>query len=252
MSFASLHHAPGPLVLPNAWDAGSARLMCAEGFAAVGTTSMGMSASAGHPDGTRAGSAALAPIIAAIRGAGVYVNVDLEDGSSADPQEVADAVESLDADGVNLEDSTDHALVPPELMAEKITAVRQRRPDLFLNARVDTYFLGHDDLRAFVDRAHAYLASGADGVFLHGTVEPEVIATVAREVPAPLNVLAHPWLTSAQLYDLGVRRISTGSYPYRAAIRAALAAVRAVRDGDARPDATPYDELQHALRPVSR
>ena len=119
---------------------------------------------------------------------------------------------------------------------------------MFVNARVDTYWLGQDaTVAATLERAAAYVAAGADGVFVPGATDPGELRELSAAIPVPLNVLVVPGLSLAELGELGVRRVSTGSLPYRAAIDAAVGVAEAVRDGVAVPSATPYPEMQARL-----
>jgi 2-methylisocitrate lyase-like PEP mutase family enzyme len=119
---------------------------------------------------------------------------------------------------------------------------------VFVNARVDTYWLNQDaTLGATIERAKRYVDAGADGIFVPGATDPDVLRELAKQIPRPLNVLAIPGLSPAELADLGVRRVSTGSLPYRAAMYAAGQAALAVRDGLPIPPATPYPDMQGGL-----
>jgi 2-methylisocitrate lyase-like PEP mutase family enzyme len=251
MSFARLHDGPAPLLLPNAWDVTSALAFVRAGYPALGTTSLGVAASAGLPDGGRATRDPHLALAAALRGLPVPLSVDVEDGYSDDPGAVADYVARLADEGVvgiNLEDSTAEALVDPDRHAAKVAAVKERCPDVFVNARVDTYWLGLDAaLEPTLARAEAYVRAGADGVFLPGLTDPDVLREATRAVPVPVNTLPVPGLSLADLAGLGVRRVSTGSLPYRAALHAALDVAAAVRDGRTPPAGIPYSELQSAL-----
>ena len=121
-TFRRLHDGPGVLLLPNAWDVGSALAFVAAGFPAVGTTSFGVGASGGHPDGRGASRDATADLVARLRRLPVPLSVDVEDGYSSDPGDVAAFVASLGVAGVNLEDSADGALVDPGVLAAKVAA----------------------------------------------------------------------------------------------------------------------------------
>jgi 2-methylisocitrate lyase-like PEP mutase family enzyme len=193
-----------------------------------------------------------------LRALPAYLTADIEDGYSDDPAEVADLVASLaDAGlaGVNLEDSTYGELVEPTAYTAKVRAIKAATPGVFVNARVDTYWFNRDaTVEATLDRARAYVDAGADGIFVPTAVvaEPTVLERLAGGLPVPLNVLAVPDRTVGQLGDLGVRRISTGSLPYRAAIDAAVAVATAVRDEGDVPSATPYREAQARLERYAR
>lgn len=250
-AFARLHHGPTPLLLPNAWDVTSALAFARAGYPAVGTSSFGVAASDGRPDGGRATRELNLALATALQRLPIPVSVDIEDGYHDDPGAVADYVADLahaGASGINIEDSTAEALIDPARHAAKIAAIKDRCPAVFLNARVDTYWLGQDATPEHtLARAEAYIRAGADGVFLPGLTDPAILREATRELPLPVNTLAVPDLTLDQLADLGVRRVSTGSLPYRAAIHAALDVAAAVRDGRTPPPGLPYSELQTAL-----
>jgi 2-methylisocitrate lyase-like PEP mutase family enzyme len=248
MTFATLHYRSSPLLLPNAWDVASALAFVEAGFPAVGTTSFGVSAAAGTPDGRRASRHATETLIHQLRALPAYLTADIEDGYSDDPGEVADFVAGLGAAGVNIEDSTNEELVDPARHAAKVARIKAAAPDVFVNARVETYWLKKDaTVERTLQRAQAYVDAGADGIFIPGAVDPVVLEALTSAVPLPVNVLVGPNLTLAQLGDLGVRRVSTGSLPYRAAIDAAVRVATAVRDGRDVPAATPYQQAQARL-----
>jgi 2-methylisocitrate lyase-like PEP mutase family enzyme len=161
---------------------------------------------------------------------------------------VAAYVADLGAAGVNIEDSSAEQLIVPAAHAAKITAIKTAPDQVFVNARVDNYWLKQDaSPDAALQRARAYVEAGADGIFLPGATDPEQLRRFASEIPVPVNVLAHPRLTIGELGALGVRRISTGSLPYRAAIDAAVNTATALRDGRPAPAATPYPDMQERL-----
>ena len=247
-SFAALHRKDLPLLLPNAWDVPSALAFVAAGFEAVGTTSFGVASSLGRPDGARATREANTALARDLSTLDCHVSMDVEDGYADDPEEVAGYVATLPVAGVNIEDSTAGRLIPPAAYAAKVAAVKRRCPGLFVNARVDTYWLGQDaTVESTVDRAIRYVEAGADGVFVPGAGDPEVLRELTGAIPVPVNVLVLPGRSLAELAELGVRRVSTGSLPYRAAMHAATEVALAVRDGRAVPDAAPYAELQERL-----
>src|SRR3954451_140505 len=178
-TFAGLHAGPRPLLLPNAWDVPSALAFVAAGHPAIGTTSLGVAASRGLPDGRRATREANVALARDLVGLPVPVSVDCEDGYSDDPADVAAYVAGLAASGVsgvNLEDSTSEHLVEPRSFAAKVAAVKDAAPGVFLNARVDTYWLHQDEsVAATLARATAYVDAGADGIFVPGATEPDAI-----------------------------------------------------------------------------
>jgi 2-methylisocitrate lyase-like PEP mutase family enzyme len=241
-AFRALHHQAHPLVLPNAWDHASAVALHAAGFPAVGTTSLGVAAAHGIEDGAGlAGdqSVALARMLADLP---FPVTADLESGFGASPEEVAELVAGLGVAGVNLEDGRPHGLATPQEQAELISTVKERAPGVFLNARVDTHWLGLARQET-EDRARRYVDAGSDGIFVAGLTEPREIERLAAL--APLNVLAQR-RTPKELGDLGVKRVSTGSLLFRAALHHTVATAGAVRDGGT-AEAFSYAEVQDLI-----
>ncbi|MFF8593424.1 isocitrate lyase/phosphoenolpyruvate mutase family protein [Streptomyces sp. NPDC015220] len=245
-AFADLHHAGSPLLLPNAWDHASALALAAAGFPAVGTTSLGVAASAGLPDGAAATREHTLRLALALGSQPFCLSVDAEGGFSDDPDEVAHFARELweaGAVGVNLEDGCG----PTGRHAAKIAAVKAAVPGLFVNARTDTYWLGRPEtVTETLSRLDAYQQAGADGVFVPGLGDPEPIAALVERVEVPLNVLYAPaGPTVAQLADLGVRRVSLGSLLYRRALGAAVETMTDVAAGRVPRGAAPsYQEVQ--------
>ncbi|MFH8567173.1 isocitrate lyase/phosphoenolpyruvate mutase family protein [Streptomyces sp. NPDC017993] len=258
-AFRALHHADEPLLLPNAWDVASAAALADAGYAAVGTTSLGIASAHGYLDGqglveVREATLSLARRLA--RRLPCPYTVDIEGGFGGEAAWSArsgglgrsEQVGSLAAElvaagaaGVNLEDGLPGGagLQDPSRQAELIEAVKERAPDAFLNARIDTHWLTDDPppLSVTLARAERYLAAGAGGVFVPGVVADEDVAALVAAIPAPVNILFAPGRhTVSRLADLGVRRISTGSLLFRTALQATLAAAESVRAG-ARPHA---------------
>jgi 2-methylisocitrate lyase-like PEP mutase family enzyme len=226
-AFRRLHHRErgSILVLPNAWDAMSARVVEQAGAAAIATTSAGVSWGLGRPDGhgiTREEAIAVVRRIASV--VGVPVTADLEGGyGDRTPQDVAATVrEVVDAGavGINLEDAPGRSggpLLEPSEQAERIAAARAAAgdADLFINARVDVYLVQVGTEAGRVDetirRARAYVTAGADGVFVPGVVDAATIRRLVDGVGAPLNVMAGPGAPGvAELARLGVARVSVG------------------------------------------
>jgi 2-methylisocitrate lyase-like PEP mutase family enzyme len=255
-AFRALHTAGRPLLLPNAWDYASAAALAAAGFGAIGTTSLGVAAAHGLPDAQGRARAETLALARRLGGLPCPFTVDIEAGFSDDPAEVADlaaALHDAGAAGINLEDGRrDVALASPRQQCELIAAVKARVPGLFLNARIDTYWLGIDDpprRAATLDRAGRYLAAGADGIFVPGAAEAADIEALVTRVAAPVNMLYLPGRhTVRELTGLGVQRISTGSLLFRTAVHAAVEAARAVRDGrPAAADVPTYAEIQQLI-----
>ncbi|MFE6049599.1 isocitrate lyase/phosphoenolpyruvate mutase family protein [Kitasatospora sp. NPDC056446] len=249
--FAALHHLPGrPLLLPNAWDHASAAALAAAGHTAIGTTSLGVAAAAGLPDGAAATRAETVRLARRLGRGGFLLSVDAESGFSDDPDEVAElAVElaAAGAVGINLEDGRpDGTLAPVAVHAAKVAAVKAAVPELFVNARTDTYWYGQDDPEPeTLRRLDAYRQAGADGVFVPGAAEPPLIARLVGALDAPLNVLWTPTGPGfAELAALGVARVSLGSLLYRAALAAAVATAGAVADGGPVGPVPGYAEVQ--------
>lgn len=254
--FRALHVPGSPLLLPNAWEFGVGAFLAAQGFRALGTTSLGVSAAAGEPDGapsTRDATVALATRLARLD---VLVSVDIADGFSADPATVAGLAAELAAAGavgVNLEDGrADGSLVPVEVQCALVRAVKERVPGLFVNARTDTHWAGGRSIAEAETRVRAYAAAGADGVFVPGLAGPADVERIVAAAGVPLNLLFLPGrVTLAGLAELGVARVSLGSLPYRMALAAAAETALAVRDGRDLPLSAPgYAEVAELLPKV--
>ncbi|MFI9582000.1 isocitrate lyase/phosphoenolpyruvate mutase family protein [Streptomyces sp. NPDC052236] len=252
---AALHHGDGPLLLPNAWDVSSAAALAAAGFTAVGTTSLGVAAAHGLPDGrglAREETVALARRLGRSALPCPYT-VDIEGGFGGGSDEVGALVQELaraGAAGVNLEDGLPGGgLRAVDRQVELVRAVKQSAPALYLNARIDTHWMtdAPPPLSSALRRAEAYLEAGADGIFVPGIVDGNDIEALVAAIPAPLNILYTPEAhTVPRLASLGVRRVSTGSLLYRGALGAAVAMAEAVRAGREVPTAgvPGYAEVQ--------
>ncbi|MFI1568557.1 isocitrate lyase/phosphoenolpyruvate mutase family protein [Streptomyces sp. NPDC020490] len=248
-AFADLHHADERLLLPNAWDHASATALAAQGFPAVATTSLGVAAAAGLPDGASATGDETLRLALVLGSEPFLLSVDAEGGFSDDPDEVGEFARQLavvGAVGVNLEDG----LGPVRRHAAKIAAVKAAAPGLFVNARTDTHWLGEGDAEDTLRRLDAYQEAGADGVFVPGLTDPRRIAALVSHLDVPLNVLYSPdGPALPHLADLGVRRVSLGSLLYRRALGAALEAVADIRAGRTPRGRTPaYADVAPACR----
>jgi len=247
-AFLARHRAPPVLLLPNPWDAMSARLFAAAGFDALATSSAGVAWALGYPDGE---AAPWAEVVAAtariVRAAGVPVTADIERGYGATPAEVAAHVAEIIAAGVvgiNLEDSVHGAIRSTEDAAARIAAAREAAQRagvaIVLNARCDIFHLQHGTestrFAATVERCKAYLAAGADCVYPFGLRDPAVIASFVQAVGGPVNVTGRAGMPdAAALGRLGVARITIASAPSlvaMSAIQALAAGLRATGSFD--------------------
>ena len=256
-------HAAGLLVLPNAWDAGSARLVESLGARAIATTSAGVAWSHGYADGDLLPIRLLAATVADIaRVATVPLSVDVEGGYSPDPaavEEVVATVIGAGAVGINLEDGT----AGPDLLCAKIERAKRAGNragvDLFVNARTDVYLSGLAPEGRRVEeslaRTERYREAGADGIFVPGVTAAAEIRAIASGTPLPLNVLARPGLPpAAELAALGARRLSAGSGITQAVYgRIRSLAAGFLRDGASEPiaeGAMPYAEVNTLMGPI--
>ncbi len=213
-------HVPGkPLVLPNAWDAQSARAIVAAGFPVVATTSGGVARVLGYEDHQGAPVEEMLAAAGRIgRSVDVPLTVDAEAGYGLEPGELAEALAQAGAAGCNLED-TDHAtgsLRDPAEQAAWLRSVRGAAGGLVINARVDVFLSAEgaqaDTVPQALERAKAYLDAGADCVYPIFLREPDAIAAFVSEVGGPVNILATDQAPSiGELAELGVARVSYGS-----------------------------------------
>ncbi|MFG3026286.1 isocitrate lyase/phosphoenolpyruvate mutase family protein [Streptomyces sp. NPDC048254] len=252
--FVELHR-EGCFLLPNAWDAGSARVLESAGFPAVATTSAGVAFSLGRPDhdyhdyldtssdGDRVDRTTMirriGEIAAEVR---IPVSADLEDGFGAAPETVAETISmtlAAGAAGGNIEDFTgdrSRPLYDPELSADRIRAARESvdtaDEPFVLVGRTDVLLTG-GPLDEAVRRANAYLAAGADCAFVPGAADAGTIGTLVREIDGPLNVvmgLTGNAVSLADLRDLGVRRVTVGGSIARAMYAQLLGAAKELAD----------------------
>lgn len=263
--FLQYHHGNEILVLVNSWDAGSSRLIEACGYKAIATTSMGIAATLGYPDCQVITLAEMLHAITGIvRAVHVPVTVDIEAGYGSSLEEILDAVAKFIATGIvgiNIEDSID---LKPDLVdevefCERITAIRTLADSLGLhlviNARTDAFYTSsdspHKKLAESIRRGNAYREAGADCIFVQPVTDKKTIATLVKEIHAPINILVNPGNTVGvppsvrELQDLGVARLSLGS----GLLKATLALVRKIAD-ELAANGT-YDLLFDALSPTA-
>jgi len=243
-TFKTLHSRPGIFVVPNAWDAGSAKMLTSLGFEALATTSAGLAFSLGKPDGVQAVTREetfdnVNMIVAATN---LPVSADLENGFGDDPETCAETIllaAKAGLVGCTLEDTTgkpDDPILPFELSVNRIkTAVKAARSLSFpfaLTARAENLIYGRQDLNDTIKRLQAFADAGADVLFAPGLKTKLEIKTVVKAVaPRPLNVIIGPSnvnFSLNELEDLGVKRISVGSALARAAYGAFFRAAKEI------------------------
>jgi len=227
-AFCRQHLAGDMIVLPNAWDPGSAALMVAAGFPVIATTSSGIAFSRGCRDGERLGRAGMLDCVAAIVArSAVPVTADLEAGYGPAPEDVAETVSQAIAIGLigcNIEGSDprsgrlfDHNLAVSRIRAGRAAADRLGMP-FALNARIDPYLVGYGDatknFAEAVQRANAYLAAGATCAFVPGPGDRATVERLVAAIDGPLNILAgmagRQGMKLDEIRRLGVRRVSIG------------------------------------------
>lgn len=251
--FRALHQSGDVLLLANAWDAASARLLVRVGAKAVATSSASLSWSLGYPDGGVLAPEHLRPAVRRIgRGLPVPLTVDIEDGYSAAPTDVAElaaAVAAAGAAGINIEDGAGS----PELLAEKIAAIRAHGgcASLFINARSDVFLRslarGPEATDMVVQRGLSYAQAGADGLFVPGLSSLADVSRIAGAVPLPLNLMTvHGLAPLQELAQAGVRRLSAGPSPFLSAYSHFYSSAAGFMQGDVRSftgDHLTYDAM---------
>lgn len=225
--FRDLHVPGSPLLLPNPWDRGSAKLLEAIGFDALATTSAGFANSIGKPDGGINRDEALAHASEIVRATSLPVFADLERCFADEPEGVADTVSRAIRTGVvgcSVEDATgkpERPLYELDLATERVAAavaVAQAAPFPFtITARSENLLFGVGDVGMSIERLRAFEAVGAHVVYAPGLATEQDVVAVVESVDIPVNVLAWPGLTVHMLADAGVARISTGSRLFRSA-----------------------------------
>ncbi|MGH9118472.1 MAG: isocitrate lyase/PEP mutase family protein [Acidimicrobiales bacterium] len=239
--FMALHHDDGALLLPNAWDKGSARLFAWLGFDALATTSSGFAATLGRLDGSVGRDEALAHAADIVGATDLPVSADLENGYADDPSGVADTIAGArDAGlaGCSVEDFTGDSAQPIyelRLAVERVAAAAEeahRGPArLVLTARAENHLHGRDDVADTIDRLQRYQEGGADVLYAPGLVALDDIRRLVESVDLPVNVLTYPGVpTVAELAAIGVRRISVGGAFAFAAMSAVVEAATELRD----------------------
>ncbi len=263
--FLNFHRDNEILVLLNSWDIGSSKLIEACGYKAIATTSMGIAASLGYPD---AQVIKLEEMITAITGIvnGVQapVTVDIEAGYGNNLNEIIDSVKKIIATGIvgiNIEDSLDlnPVLIDEMEFCERISAIRALSDSLgfhlVINARTDSFYTSpgslKENLSESIKRGNKYREAGADCIFVQPVWDKKTIATLVKEIDAPINILSNPAIGDGlppsvrELQDLGVARLSLGS----SLMKATLALIKKV--ADELSEKGTYNILLDSMTPLS-
>ncbi len=244
--FLKFHQDEEILVLLNSWDAGSSKLIEACGYKAIATTSMGIAASLGYPDcqviQLQEMIAAITQVVNAVE---APVTVDIEAGYGNNTEEIVASIRKIIATGIvgiNIEDSLNlsPALIDESEFCERIAAIRSLSDSLgfhlVINARTDSFYTSQaslqEKLRESIRRGNKYREAGADCIFVQPVWQRDIIATLVKEINAPINILSNPAIGDGlppsvqELQDLGVARLSLGS----SLMKATLALIKKVAD----------------------
>ncbi len=269
--FRALHEGPGAFVMPNPWDAGSARILASFGFEALATTSAGLAFSLGRRDAE--GAVSRAEIIASARSIAeavdLPVSADLENGFGAAPEDCALTIREAATAGIvggSIEDATADPARPihdfslaVERVAAAVEAARAQPFPFTLTARAENFLWGQPDLDDTIRRLRAFEAAGADVLYAPALPDMAAIRAVCAAVTKPVNVLIGPArgarVTVAELAEAGVRRISLGGALSRAALGALMRAARELREHGTftfADEAVPFGTVNGLMAPPER
>ncbi len=265
-AFQALHARPGAFVMPNPWDAGTARILAALGFEALATTSAGLAFALGRRDGEGAVSRdeTLANAREIVDATALPVSADLENGFGDSPDDAAETIRLAAAAGLvggSIEDATGDRARPvydaaqaQERVIAAVAAARALPFPFMLSARAENFLHGRPDLDDTIRRLQSFERAGADVLYAPGLPDLDAVRAVCGAVGCPVNVLAgsNPAFTVAALADAGVRRISLGSALNRAALGALVRAAREVMEHgtfDFARGALPFAEAGAHMRP---
>ncbi|MGH2978228.1 MAG: isocitrate lyase/PEP mutase family protein [Solirubrobacterales bacterium] len=235
--FRALHEGEAFLI-PNPWDAGSAKVFAGLGFKALATTSGGFAFTLGRLDGNVTLDEVIGHTRVLDQATSLPVSVDLENGYGPEPEDAARAITraaEAGAVGGSIEDydpegriyELDHAV---ERVAAASEAARQLSFPFMLTARAENFFRGNPDLDDTIARLQAYERAGADVLYAPSLRNGEQIRAVCEATSKPLNVLARPWLSMSEIVEAGGRRVSVGSWLTMVAVDAVAEAAKAMRD----------------------
>jgi 2-methylisocitrate lyase-like PEP mutase family enzyme len=235
--FRELHEGD-PFIIPNPWDAGSAKVLQALGFKALATTSSGFAFTLGRLDGGAGADDVMEHVRALTRSTSVPVSVDLENGYGPEPADAASAITRVaeaGAVGGSIEDyDPSGEIYASELAAERVAAAANAAGQLdfpfTLTARAENHIRGNPDLEDTIARLQAYERAGADVLYAPGLRNGDEIRAVAEATSKPLNVLAHARLSMSEIVDAGGQRVSVGGALTFVAVAAMAAAAEQMRD----------------------
>ena len=232
--FRELHRPGQPLLMPNPWDGGSARLLASLGFEALATTSSGFAATLGRLDYAVTRDEALAGAATIVRAVDIPVSADLEN-CFEDPAETVRLAIEAGLAGCSIEDFTgdqDDPIYPLQVAVQRVAAAADAAStDLVLTARAENYLYGRKDLDDTIARLRAYEDAGAHVLYAPGIKDAADIRRLVEAVERPVNVLARPGLPSvAELAELGVSRISVGGAFAFAALGATVQVAQELRE----------------------
>jgi 2-methylisocitrate lyase-like PEP mutase family enzyme len=267
LAFRALHQKPGAFVIPNPWDAGSARLLSTLGFEALATTSAGFAFSIGRRDseGGLSRAETLANARAIVEATDLPVSADLENGFGHAPEDCAETIRAASAVGLaggSIEDASGEEARPiydlahaVERVAAAVEAARSLPVPFVLTARAENFLHGRPDLDDTIRRLQAFEKAGAEVLYAPGLASLAQIRTVCASVSRPVNVvmgLVGGTFSVPQLGEAGVKRISLGSSLARAALGALMRAAREIRETGTfsfASEALPFAEVNRHMRP---
>lgn len=265
-AFQALHARPGAFVIPNPWDAGTARILAALGFEALATTSAGLAYALGLRDGAVDRAKTLANALAIVEATALPVSADLENGFGDTPEAAAETIRlaaEVGLVGGSIEDATGNAARPiydfghaVERIAAAVEAARALPFPFILTARAENFLHGRADLDDTIRRLQAFERAGADVLYAPALPGLDAIRAVCAAVSRPVNVLAGGSGTPsvAALAEAGVKRISLGSSLSRAALGGLMQAAREIREQGTfgfAANALPHAEANGFMRPAS-
>jgi len=228
-------HAGEPFVIPNPWDAGSARVLEKLGFKALATTSSGFAFTLGRRDGDVTLDEVIAHTAALTVATNLPVSVDMENGYGAAPEDAARAVAAAAAAGAaggSIEDFDPNGTIYDVGHAtERVAAAAEAAGEFVLTARAENHIRGNPDLDDTIARLQAYERAGADVLYAPGLATPEEIRAVCDAVAKPVNVLARPNLTFDEIVGAGAQRVSVGGALTWVAVAGLVSAAERIRDG---------------------